>query len=87
MNDPRDILSLTVGTATAGVGAVGLTAADIQLMLSIVASATGIILTLLTLWWRHNENKRRVKWFEEHVKRIEDLEKRHEREESDNEPK
>lgn len=74
MHDPRDIVSLGVGSLTAGVGAVGLTAGDVQLVLSIIASASGIVLTIATLWWRRGENRRRVREFKDYQNRIERLE-------------
>ncbi len=70
MHDPRDVVSLGVGALTAGVGLTGLTMEDVQLILSIGASASGIVLAIATLWWRRGEHRRRVKDFKEYEKRI-----------------
>lgn len=74
MHGPRDVVSLGVGAATAGIGGLGLTAGDVQLVLSIIASSSGIVLTILTLYWRRGENRRRVKEFKDYQERIERLE-------------
>lgn len=74
MHDPRDVVSLGVGVATAGIGGLGLTAGDVQMVLSIVASGSGIVLTVLTLYWRRREHRRAVKEFKDYQARIEQLE-------------
>lgn len=80
MRDPSDVFPYGVGFITAGIGAVGITASQVQLTLNIVAASLGIILTVMTLWWRRSEHKRRVKEFKDYQARIERLENAQEEE-------
>lgn len=72
MRDPMDVMSYGVGLTTAGVGVAGVTAGDVQLILSLLASGLGIVLTAMTLWWRRAEHKRRVEEFKREQKRLEE---------------
>ena len=52
-----DVRALTPPLATTGVG-VGLTLAQVQTILGIIAAVIGIIGTVLTILWRYREHKR-----------------------------
>jgi hypothetical protein len=58
---PKDLMAFGVGLTTAGVGGIGITMGDLQVLLSILASGSGIILTAATLYWRSKEHKRLTK--------------------------
>lgn len=55
-----DMRALTPPLATTGVG-VGLTLAEVQTVIGIIAGLVGIAGTLYTLWMRHVEHKRRMR--------------------------
>ena len=55
-----DMRALTPPLATTGVG-VGLTLAEVQTVIGIIAGLVGIVGTLYTLWMRHVEHKRRMR--------------------------
>lgn len=56
----EELRALTPPLATTGVG-VGLTLAEVQTLIGIIAGLVGIAGTLYTLWMRHVEHKRRMR--------------------------
>lgn len=58
MHDPRDIVSISTGVVTAGIG--GLTMVQVQNVLGIVAALAGIALTFITFLWRRKEHYYRM---------------------------
>lgn len=59
MSDVRHIASTVVGTTTTAIG--GLSLADVQTALGIIATVAGLTLTIATFVWRRREHGERMR--------------------------